>query len=134
MHQGVFSGITQRMAHAFARLLVALCLLSTTAESFAFELAPVCDPSGASAIAPIPVVPIVDPATWDYAPCGDDSFDEGASEHRQLRQASAPLSSVAAFAPSHYLPSRRAPIAVPLPQADVNLSNGYTSSLYRPPR
>ena len=48
-----------------ARLLLALCVLTVSNLCFAFERAPVCDPVGASAVAPIPVLPLIDPATWE---------------------------------------------------------------------
>jgi hypothetical protein len=112
---------------------VALALVSPRA----LAAAPMCDPSGASVVAPIPVLPNATGVLAEPKGCGDSSRD-GVDVSRPGRHA--PLAQRTLDPPDRVivvpatLPEVRG-VRLPRPEASVHLAlPGFTTSVYRPPR
>ena len=133
---GKLHQVNRRIGFAIAslRLMFVVCVFGFSAEAFAFESAPVCDPSGASAVAPIPVVPIVGAATIEQLVCSGSSFDANRDIPERLRHPLSPVSPLAATVRTNVVPRRAAPQRVHLERDSANLYQGHQLSVYRPPR
>lgn len=124
-----------RRAHRLAMLLVvAFALVSPRAFASA---SPMCDPSGASMIAPIPVLPnatgeLTAPKSCDDASRAFVGVDSSRRDAPSVERSVQPPERLVAVA--FAVPRQKGVLVPPLEAAKAALPAGHGTSVYRPPR
>jgi hypothetical protein len=124
-----------RKAHGFALLCaVAFALVSPRA----LAAAPMCDPSGASVVAPIPVLPnatgVLNAPKSCHDPLHDDGIDVSRSgSHKPLAQRSLQAPDLVIVVPATFATPSGVKLGRPL-ASEMPALPGVSNLVYRPPR